>query len=217
MAGRTAECFGEGRALKFLHFGAPLRTSFYLISNTVFLKQDVVTPTRKFRIAERLVEARRSVAPALSQAGLAKRVQANGLKDCSGSRLSRLEAGYADADWREVEGLANALKVSPHWLAMIDELPSAAAPAIPAAQPLAEAPPSASADPTEPAPVYGAHSDLAALERGAHRSDYDFRQHLSAALGRARAKLHETGLPAADWKHWRMVERKAIDELRKSS
>lgn len=188
---------------------------FIPISNTVFLKQDVVTPTGKFRLTERLGQARRSVVPALSQAGLAKRVQAIGLKDCSGSRLSRLEGGYADADWREVEVLADALKVSPQWLAMIDDVPVVSAADVPVAPSLVEVPPSVPAGPAETAQVNGTHPDLVALERGAHRSDYEFRQHLAAALNRARAKLQKAGLPAADWKHWRMVERKAMDELHK--
>jgi hypothetical protein len=182
----------------------------------VFLKQDVVTPTERFRIAERLAAARRAMKPALSQAGLAERVQAIGLKDCSGSRLSRLEAGYADAQWREIEVLANALRVAPEWLAAIDDLP-AEVPAVPFLPPAVAAVPQAPPEPAEPAPVNGTHPDFVALERSAHRSDYEFRQHLAAVLSRARAKLHEAGLPAADWKHWRMVERKAMDELRKGS
>ncbi len=194
-----------------------MRRSLIPISNTVFLKKDVLTPTRKFRIAERLAQARRSVSPALSQAAFARQVQAIGLKDCSGSRLSRLEAGYADAQWREIEVLATVLKVSAQWLAAVDDSSPPAPPLVFAPPAPVLAAPPAPTDLPAPAPAVGIHPDLALLERSAHRSDYDFRQHLTAALGRASAKLHEVGLPAAEWKHWRTVERRAMDQLRTCS
>lgn len=156
---------------------------------------------------------------------MAQRVQAFGLPDCKGSRLSRLEAGYADAEWGEVEALAKALNVTAQWLAGTNE--AATAPVLPAApEPLPPPPPAvqpaavaaaAPADLVASAQGNAVHPDLVGLDRSAHRSDYDFRQHLASSLSRARAKLHEAGLPAADWKHWRMVERKALDELRKSA
>ncbi len=144
-----------------------------------------------------------------------------GLAECKGSRLSRLEAGYADAEWSEVEVLAKALNVAAHWLAGLEQVPAPVASPVATVVPAPAAPPATAAPVTAPAPeivpatATGLHPDLAALERSAHRSDYDFRQHLAAALARARAKLHEAGLPAADWKHWRMVERTAVDQLRK--
>lgn len=144
-----------------------------------------------------------------------------GLAECKGSRLSRLEAAYADAEWSEVEGLAKALGVTAHWLAGLEEVPApVAVPAAtvlfePTAPPVPAAPVATPAAVIVPVPETGPHPDLAALERSAHRSDYDFRQHLAAALARARAKLHEAGLPAADWKHWRLVERTAVDQLRR--
>ena len=213
----AAGCLGEGPAAKLLPSPASLRRSFFPISNTVVPKKNVLTPTRKFRIAERLAQARRSVAPALSQAALAKQVAAIGLKDCSGSRLSRLEAGYADAQWPEIEALATALKVSAQWLAAVDDPPPPAPPEVSVPpSPVLAVPPGPNGLPAA-AQANGVHPELALLERGAHRSDYDFRQHLAAALGRARAKPHEAGLPAADWKHWRTVERRAMEELRRCS
>ena len=205
-------------------------------------------PDKKFRIADRLAQTRRGIQPALSQSVLAEKVRLAGLPDCKASRISRLEAGYADAEWAEVEALAAVLNVTAQWLAGTPQVSAPPAPQLPAAPPTPPAPsvsPVASASPTTPVfpvapvpsvapaavappgtpkaplagaavPERGAYSDLADLERSAHRSDYDYRQHLAAALGRARTKLHEAGLPAAEWRHWRAVEKRAVDELKKA-
>ena len=93
------------------------------------------SPTRKFRIADRLSQARRAFLPALSQSGLAQRACELGLKECKSSRISRLEAGYADAEWSEVEALAKVLNVTAQWLARTGE-PSAPVPPAPPAQPV---------------------------------------------------------------------------------
>jgi hypothetical protein len=229
-------------------------------------------PTKKFRIAERLAQARRGFQPALSQTGLAEKARTSGLADCKASRISRLEAGYADAEWSEVEALAKALGVAPQWLAGTNEgaaLPVATlAPSGPSVGPVLRVAPVALAVPAKPAtparsvspvapiaavapvsavapatpsvpavpprifsapavtpkaaiavapPVAAPYFDLAAMERSAHGSDYDYRQYLAAALSRARVKLHEAGVPAAEWRQWRAVEKRAVEELRKSA
>lgn len=178
----------------------------------------------KSRIAERLAQARRNRQPPLSQSALAEKARACGLKECSGSRISRLEAGYADAEWAEVEALAKILKVTSHWLASLSDTPAATPPPVaPAPIPTAAPAPTQAAAPEEPAievaPVYvnGEHPDLLGLSRSAHRSEYDHRLHATAMLARARAKLHEAGLPPLDWRHWRVVEKRAVEELRSLS
>jgi hypothetical protein len=71
-------------------------------------------PDAKFRIAERLKQARARDA-ALTKAEIARRMVASGVEGFTGAKLGRYEIGY-EASWREITALASILKVTPTWL-----------------------------------------------------------------------------------------------------
>lgn len=71
----------------------------------------------RFRLYPRLQTARLKLEPPPTQSEVAKRLRSAGLRSIDSGRLSRLENGYADAHWREVEILADTLQVDPFWLA----------------------------------------------------------------------------------------------------
>lgn len=86
---------------------------------------NVAEQKRTWRISSRLKQARAAAKEKLSQAELARRVQAQGVAKFPPAVASRIELGYTYATWQEVEALAAVLNVSPQWLAGIDETPSA--------------------------------------------------------------------------------------------
>lgn len=186
---------------------------------------------RKWRIAQRLRESRQQQSPKLSQAALARRVNESGLPYFQTTHASRLECGYMDATWDEVETLARILGVTSAWLAsrpihagVASQPPadpprngvpapngptSAAAPRGMAAAAASETPPPAAGAVDEAFPL----PDVSLLEQGG-RPPYVFRQSLVDALAHATAMLHRPGLPARSWRAWRDFDRQVRELLR---
>jgi hypothetical protein len=69
-------------------------------------------PPGKQRIAEGLKTVRGAI-PGLTKAELARRMRMRGFSKFQTDRASRLELGYADAEWHEIVALAAILRVSP--------------------------------------------------------------------------------------------------------
>lgn len=126
-----------------------------------------------------------------------------GLASCTPSRVSRLEAAYADATRTEVEVFAKVLGVDATWLetGKVGEPP----------QDLAIA---ASQDTATDAAAKSPPVDIALIDRSRYRSDYEHRQFLTLVLSRSREQLPLPNLPPAEWRHWRSIEKLALDALR---
>lgn len=197
---------------------------------------DAQNEPRKWRLAPQLGEARRN--RGLSQAGLTHKLSEAGLAYFKNTHTSRLECGYLDATWREVEAIATALEVAPEWLAKTTkrvEVPRAVPLSAPdssktlaflaekKASPNAIAPapstsaasttPAATEPPPAPAPPAHPLPDFTLLEQG-DRSIDTYRQTLVNALAEAHKMLHLSGLPASPWRQWREFDRKARETLR---
>jgi hypothetical protein len=135
------------------------------------------------------------------------------------SRISQLEHGYADASWNEVLALAKILGLRPDELAR-PASPIASKPALePSSSPIGMSAASARqksddapgdsakpASPPIPAPLAPPPEDLPpALPTQGDRSNLQYHQELTALLGRAEKKLHQTGLSAPAWRAWRAL------------
>lgn len=193
---------------------------------------------RKWRIATRLKEARAKTKPRISQAQIARQVAEAGQRHFTEGHASRLELGYLEATRGELVAIAQVLSVSPEWLSGQDRapthIPAAQAPtglaraaaggrsvsddnsknsavshplAVTSATPRAT-PPAVALDPRWP-PCPG----VAALERGA-LSEADYRTKLNELRATTNRMLHTSGLPAAQWRQWRELEKHILERFR---
>lgn len=187
---------------------------------------------RTWPISSRLKEARAAIRPKMSQAELAQRVQEAGLSYFQNGKASRLESGYAYATWPEVEAIARALKIEPHWLAKIEKSEAAPQPAAPAPSPApvrTPIPPGISAakvaEPApapipEPAPAPPASPPPPAelppfpIPPQGNLTVSDYRSLLGVERRKAEEAMAEKGLPAPDWRRWREYSRGLNEVLR---
>ncbi|MBL9207475.1 MAG: helix-turn-helix transcriptional regulator [Opitutaceae bacterium] len=173
------------------------------------------TELRQWRIAKALKQARAQKQPRLSQAQIAERVEKGGLSYFTERHASRLELGYMDATTAEVRAIAGVLGVSPDWLC------GAAVTPVPTTPPMGNGLARATQVPPSAVPSPAAEADsrwpvcpgLDRLERGADTPDAH-RARLIDLRAQANRMLHTSGLPAAQWRQWRELERQIAERLR---
>jgi len=184
----------------------------------------VETEPRRWRIAKNFKEARANTSPRLSQGQIAQRVASEGLEHFTERHASRLELGYMDATTSEVKAIARVLDVSPDWLCGANAVASPVSP--PQGAGLARAAavvPAASAGGTNPAattpavavaePRWPVCPGLEAIERASEEAG-PYRLRLVELRAEANRMLHTSGLPAANWRQWRELERQIGERLR---
>ena len=184
------------------------------------------TEPRRWRIAKALKQARAQKQPRLSQADLAGHLAVAGLSYFTERHASRLELGYLDATTSEVRAIAHVLAVSPDWLcgALLTPVPSTP----PVGGGLARASQSqmtvgpacsgaATATTTLTLPAvdsrWPACPPSGVLDKGDEMPDA-YRLRLSELRAQANRMLHTSGLPAAQWRQWRDLERQVGERLR---
>lgn len=193
----------------------------------------VETEPRRWRIAKNFKEARAKTTPRLSQAQIAQRVAAVGLDHFTERHASRLELGYMDATTAEVKAIARVLEVSPDWLCGANAVATLISPVLGAglARAATVAPPAllggasplgtATAVMTAAAAAVTAVTEprwpvcpgLEAIERASEDAG-PYRLRLVELRADANRMLHTSGLPAANWRQWRELERQIGERLR---
>jgi len=189
----------------------------------------VETEPRRWRIAKNFKEARAKISPRLSQAQIAQRVVAAGLDHFTERHASRLELGYMDATTSEVKAIARVLEVSPDWLcganAVATPVPLVLGAGLARAATVSPAALAGGASPAAAAAVGAAGLAVAeprwpvcpgldAIERTSEDAGV-YRGRLVELRAEANRMLHTSGLPAANWRQWRELERQLGERLRK--
>lgn len=174
----------------------------------------------RWRIAKTLKEARAKTSPKLSQAEIARRVAQSGLTHVTERHISRFELGYMEASTAEAKSIAAVLGVSTDWLCGHAPAPSANSGTSVAGVGLARAAETQSTPGTKNAVISAPASKWPpcpgpnALTRGGEESDSVYRARLIELRTQTQKMLHTSGLPAAEWRQWRELERLIADGLR---
>ncbi|HRE81790.1 MAG TPA: helix-turn-helix transcriptional regulator [Opitutaceae bacterium] len=175
---------------------------------------------RRWRIAKTLKEARAKTSPKLSQAEIARQVAQSGLTHVTERHISRFELGYMEASTAEAKSIAAVLGVSTDWLCGHAPAVSSSSGSTVAGVGLARAAETQSPPSTKtvvaspPASKWPPCPGPSAMVRGNEESDSNYRARLIELRAQTQKMLHTSGLPAAEWRQWRELERLIADALR---
>ncbi len=174
----------------------------------------IAAETRRWRIAKRLKEARAKRKPRISQAEIARRVVESGQKHITEGHISRFELGYLEATTAEAKAIAQVLDVSTDWLCGSEQLANVApvAPAAGLARAAGVQAPKANSSSAEES-KWPRCPGPDAVKRG-EESPEAYRSRLLDLRAQTNRMLHTSGLPAAEWRQWRELERLIVEGLR---